>query len=491
MTDSLLGTVYLVGAGPGDPGLLTIRGKELLSAADVVVFDYLADDSLLDFCREDAQFVDVGKRPGRPVPQDEINDVLIQSASSAKVVVRLKGGDPFVFGRGGEEAQALIDAGIPFEVVPGVSSAVAVPAYAGIPVTHRGLSTSVTVVTGHRHGNATDQVDWTSLARLGGTIVVLMGVAHRSEIADKLIAGGLSTETPVAAVRWGTRSDQIRVVTSLGELGKIPIESPSTIVIGAVAGLNLAWFEKRPLLGRKIVITRAKSQSQGLIRSLRDLGGRVLAVPAIEIVPPSDGFEALANAARNVSGYDWLIFTSSNTVQRFFQFLHDARDLAGVKVAAIGDGTAKEIAQFNIVADLVPPAFVAESLIAVFPTGPGRVLLPRAMVARDVIPVELAKMGWQVDVVEAYRTEIPTLHEGLEEEIANSDAITFTSSSTVSNFISRYGSRCLPSRVVSIGPVTTRTLEEFGLRGASTAKVHNLGGLLDVLVGLLADGRDT
>ncbi len=491
MTDSLLGTVYLVGAGPGDPGLLTIRGKELLSAADVVVFDYLADDSLLDFCREDAQFIDVGKRPGRPVPQDEINDVLIQSASSAKVVVRLKGGDPFVFGRGGEEAQALIDAGIPFEVVPGVSSAVAVPAYAGIPVTHRGLSTSVTVVTGHRHGNATDQVDWTSLARLGGTIVVLMGVAHRSEIADKLIAGGLSTETPVAAVRWGTRSDQIRVVTSLGELGKIPIESPSTIVIGAVAGLNLAWFEKRPLLGRKIVITRAKSQSQGLIRSLRDLGGRVLAVPAIEIVPPSDGFEALANAARNVSGYDWLIFTSSNTVQRFFQFLHDARDLAGVKVAAIGDGTAKEIAQFNIVADLVPPAFVAESLIAVFPTGPGRVLLPRAMVARDVIPVELAKMGWQVDVVEAYRTEIPTLHEGLEEEIANSDAITFTSSSTVSNFISRYGSRCLPSRVVSIGPVTTRTLEEFGVRGVSTAKVHNLGGLLDVLVGLLADGRDT
>lgn len=490
MTDAATGTVYLVGAGPGDPGLLTIRGKELLSIADVVVFDYLSDDSLLDYCREGAELIDVGKRPGRPIPQDEINNVLIQSASSAKVVVRLKGGDPFVFGRGGEEAQALTEAGIPFEVVPGVSSAIAVPAYAGIPVTHRGLSTSVTVVTGHRHGNATDQVDWTSLARLGGTIVVLMGVAHRSEIAEKLIAGGLSTETPVAAVRWGTRSDQVRVVTSLGELGKIPIESPSTIVIGAVAGLNLAWFDRRPLFGKKIVITRAKDQSQSLVRSLRELGGQVLAVPAIEIVPPSDGYEALANAAKNVSGYDWLVFTSSNAVQRFFQFLHDARDLAGVKVAAIGDGTAKEVAQFNIIADLVPPRFVAESLVAVFPAGPGRVLLPRAKVARDVIPAQLAKMGWQVDVVEAYRTETPSLDEALEEEIANSDAITFTSSSTVSNFLSRYGSRCLPSRVVSIGPVTTRTLEQLGVQGVSTATVHNLDGLLEVIVGLFADDRN-
>lgn len=491
MIDGASGTVYLVGAGPGDPGLLTIRGKELLSIADVVVFDYLSDDSLLDYCRVGAELIDVGKRPGRPVPQGEINDVLIHSAASAKVVVRLKGGDPFVFGRGGEEAQALMEAGISFEVVPGVSSAIAVPAYAGIPVTHRGISTSFTVVTGHRHGNANDQVDWTSVARLGGTIVVLMGVAHRSEIADKLMAGGLSPETPVAAVRWGTRSDQGKVMTSLGELGKIPIESPSTIVIGAVAGLNLAWFEKRPLLGRKIVITRPKDQSQALISSLRELGGQVLAVPAIEIIPPSDGYEALAKAARDVSGYDWLIFTSSNAVQKFFQFLNDARDLAGVKVAAIGDGTAKAVAQFNIIADLVPPRFVAESLVAVFPAGSGRVLLPRAKVARDVIPAELAKMGWQVDVVEAYRTETPLLDEALEEEIANSDAITFTSSSTVSNFISRYGSRCLPSRVVSIGPVTTRTLEQFGVRGVSTATVHNLGGIVDAIVGLFADNGNS
>ncbi len=483
-----LGTVYLVGAGPGDPGLVTIRGKELLSFADVVVFDYLSDDSLLEFCKPDAELIDVGKRPGRPVPQNEINDVLISSASKAKVVVRLKGGDPFVFGRGGEEAQALIDAGISFEVVPGVSSAIAVPAYAGIPVTHRGLSTSFTVVTGHRHGSATDQVDWASLARLGGTIVVLMGVAHRSEIAEKLIAGGLNPKTPVAAIRWGTRGDQVGVRTSLGDLGAIPVESPSVIVIGAVAALDLAWFEKLPLFGKKIVVTRAKDQSKSLVSRVTELGGRTLLVPTIEILPPLDGYKALAVAAGNVSRYDWLIFTSPNSVQRFFQFLRDARDLAGVKVAAIGNGTAKEILKFNIVADFAPSSFVAESLVAEFPHGPGSVLLPRAKVARDVIPTQLAKIGWRVDVVEAYRNETPAMDEALAEEIAKSDAITFTSSSTVSNFMSRFGTQYLPSRVVSIGPVTSKTLEQFGVREVSTATVHNLGGLLDVLVGLFNEG---
>ncbi|TAN28996.1 MAG: uroporphyrinogen-III C-methyltransferase [Actinomycetota bacterium] len=479
------GTVYLVGAGPGDPGLLTVRGKELLSEADVVVFDYLSDDSLLEFCKDGAHLVDVGKRPGRPVPQNEINEVLIRSAASARIIVRLKGGDPFVFGRGGEEALALMEAGIPFEIVPGISSAVAVPAYAGIPVTHRGLSTSFTVVTGHRHGDATDQVDWASLAKLGGTIVVLMGVAHRSEIADKLIGGGLAPETSVAAIRWGTRSDQVTIRTTLKDLGTTEILSPSTIVIGAVAGLDLNWFGKRPLLGKKIVITRAKAQSPVLVKKLRDLGGQVISVPAIEIGPPGDDYRALAEAAGNVSRYDWIIFTSPNAVPRFFKFLHDARDMAGVKVAAIGEGTAREISNYNIVADLVPSRFVAEALVAEFPSGSGRILLPRAKVARDVIPVELGKAGWRVDVVEAYRTETPAMDADLADEISASDAITFTSSSTASNFLSRYGTGCLPALVVSIGPITNRTLEEFGVRNSVVAAKHDMSGLVNALVSAL------
>ena len=485
MTEIVAGTVYLVGAGPGDPGLLTIRGKELLSMADVVVFDHLSDESLLEFCKEEAQLIDVGKRPGRPVPQNEINEVLIRSAMSSPTIVRLKGGDPFVFGRGGEEALALIDAGISFEVVPGVSSAVAVPAYAGIPVTHRGLSTSFTVVTGHRHGNATDQVDWASLAKLGGTIVVLMGVAHRSEIAEKLISGGLVPKTPVAAIRWGTRGDQLTIRTTLEDLGDAEILSPSTIVIGGVASLDLNWFGKRPLLGKRIVITRAKAQSSGLEKKLRDLGGHVISVPAIKIGPPGDNYQALAEAAQNISRYDWIIFTSANAVPRFFKFLHDSRDLAGVKVAAIGEGTAREIAKFNIIADLVPPRFVAEALVADFPPGSGRILLPRAEVARDVIPVELGRAGWQVDVVKAYRTETPPMDAELAEKIAASDAITFASSSAASNFLSQYGVGCLPALVISIGPITSKTLEEFGVRNTVTAATHDIGGLVNTLVSSL------
>lgn len=477
-------TVYLVGAGPGDPGLITVRGRELLSMADVVVYDYLADESLLEFTKKGAELVDVGKRPGRPVPQDEINEVLINSAKRANVVVRLKGGDPFIFGRGGEEAMALIEAGVPFEVVPGVSSAVAVPAYAGVPVTHRGLSTSFTVVTGHRHGDATDQVDWASLARLGGTIVVLMGVAHRSEIAGKLIKGGLSPGTPVAAVRWGTRNDQTSVRTTLGELGATPILSPATIVIGTVAKLDLSWFENRPLLGRRVVVTRAKDQARPMVDRLRALGAKVLTVASIAIEPPADHFEGLERAARQVSNYDWVVFTSANSVHRFFELLSDARDLGGVKVAAIGDGTAKELAGFNILADLIPSNFVAETLVDEFPAGPGRVLLPRAAVARDVIPIGLERKGWKVDVVEAYQAVAPPPDGGLATEIASSDAIVFMSSSTASNFISGYGLSTLPKLVVSIGPVTTKSLNSLGVAEVFTAKVYDLNGVVDALLEL-------
>ncbi len=481
MADTSHGTVYLVGAGPGDRGLLTVRGMELLAQADVVVYDYLSDSSLLEMCKDGARLVDVGKRPGRPVPQNEINEVLIKSAATAKAVVRLKGGDPFVFGRGGEEAMALTERGIPFEVVPGVSSAIAVPAYAGIPVTHRGLSTSFTVVTGHRHGNAVDQVDWAALARLGGTIVVLMGVAHRKEIAEKLISGGLGPDTPVAAVRWGTRSDQNTVRTTLARLGKTEIQSPSTIVIGAVAALALNWFERRPLLGKTIVVTRAKSQSDALTKAIRELGGQPFEVPTIEILPPDDNFAGLESAAKNLGSYQWVVFTSSNAVPQFFRFLRDARDLAGVKVAAIGNGTASELAKYNVVPDLVPSRFVAESLVEVFPEGTGRVLLPRAKVARDALPVGLIGKGWQVDVVEAYKTEAPDFDPQAAAEIASSDAIVFTASSTVANFMAGYGRNSLPQVVVSIGPITTGTLLAHGVEEVITSVVHDISGVVGAL----------
>lgn len=486
MAEAGFGVVYLVGAGPGDPRLITVRGMELLAQADVVVYDHLSDISLLDNCKVDAVLVDVGKRPGRPVPQQEINDVLIRSSASAKVVVRLKGGDPFVFGRGGEEAMALAEKGIRFEVVPGVSSAIAVPAYAGIPVTHRGLSTSVTVVTGHRHGAAADQVDWGSLAKLGGTIVVLMGVAHRKEISEKLIKGGLKPETSVAAVRWGSRGDQRTIRTTLGHLAETDIQSPSTIVVGSVAQLDLSWFESRPLFGRKIVLTRAKGQVDAMARSIRDLGGQPIVVPVIEILPPEDDYKALGEAAKKVGHYDWLVFTSANAVTRFFAFIRDARALAGVKVATVGQGTARELAKFNVVADLIPRSSVAESLAFEFPSGSGLVLLPCAKVARDVIPAELSQKGWHVDVVEAYRTSAATPNPELSGQIAESDAIVFTSSSTASNFLASYGSQALPPLVISIGPVTTETLASHGIGKVATSAEHDVTGVLNTLVELFS-----
>lgn len=491
MTRLQSGTVYLVGAGPGDPGLLTVRGKELLHVADVVVYDYLSDNLLLGHCKSGVKLIDVGKRPDRPVPQDEINEVLITSAREAEIVVRLKGGDPFVFGRGGEEALALVDAGIKFEIVPGISSAIAVPAYAGIPVTHRGLSTSFTVVTGHRHGKATDQVDWESLARLGGTIVVLMGVAHRSEIAEKLIRGGLSPETAVAAVRWGTRGDQSTVRTTLSRLGEAQISSPSTIVIGAVATLDLAWYEKRPLLGKRVVVTRAKEQTPKLANLLTELGAIVLSVPTIEIREPLDHYESLNKAVREITSYEWVIFSSVNSVSPFFSALRDARDLASVRIAAIGKGTAKEIAKFNVKADFIPSAFVAETFVREFPSGEGRILIPQGDIARDVIASELKAKGWHVDSVVAYRNTMPAPDLELAEEIATCDAITFTSRSTVKNFASIYGTKVLPKLVVAIGPITNNALEEIGVADIAVASTHDLDGLVETLVRLLAGPRQS
>ena len=360
-------TVYLVGAGPGDPGLLTRRGEELLRRADVVVYDRLASPALLTLVPPGAELVDVGKAPGRvALAQEQINELLVARGAAGLVVVRLKGGDPFVFGRGGEEAESCIAAGVPFEVVPGVTSAIAAPAYAGIPVTHRGLSTSVTVVTGHEDpGKPGSDTDWAALARAGGTLVVLMGAGRAADIAEALLAGGRAPATPVAAVRWGTRPEQRTVRGTLATLAAMGVESPSAIVIGEVAGLDLSWFERRPLFGRRVVVTRAREQASELRARLEQLGADVIELPSIALQDLDFELPAL-------DPYAWVVFTSANGVDAFFDrglapAGLDARALAPARVAAIGPGTSRALVRRGIRADLVPEQFVAESLLAAFP----------------------------------------------------------------------------------------------------------------------------
>ena len=481
-------TVYLVGAGPGDPGLLTVRGAEVLRRAEVVVYDRLSVASLLDLAPADAERISVGKSPGHPsVPQDDINALLVARGRAGKEVVRLKGGDPFVFARGGEEARALLEAGVPFEVVPGITSAVAVPAYAGVPVTYRGLSTSFTVVTGHEDPWAASETDWDAVARVGGTIVILMGVATRAAIAERLMAGGLAADTPVAAVRWGTRTEQRTVRTTLGQLGAVELEPPVTMVIGAVADLDLRWFETRPLFGRRIVVTRARQQASGLVERLQHLGAETIELPAITIEDPDDGGAGLRAAADELRAgqYQWVVFTSANTVDRFCALLRDARDFGTTKVAAIGPGTAEALRGVRISADLVPERFVAESLVEAFPAGDGRVLLPRAAVARDVLVDGLGAKGWQVTTVHAYRTRAAEPSQSALAEAGKADAITFTSSSTVTNYLQVVGLDGVPAVVVCIGPVTAATARDAGLSVDVVADEHTIDGLVLAVVAAL------
>ena len=484
-------TVYLVGAGPGDPGLLTVRGSELLQRADVVVYDRLASPALLRLARADAELVDVGKAPGRAaMTQEQINELLVDRGRAGSEVVRLKGGDPFVFGRGGEEAESCIAAGVAFEVVPGITSAIAAPAYAGIPVTHRGLSTSVTIVTGHEDpAKGTTDTDWDALARAGGTIVVLMGAGRVNEIAKALIAGGRDTDTPVAAVRWGTRPEQRTVRATLATIDQLGVEAPSAIVVGAVAGLELAWFERRPLFGRRVVVTRAREQASKLRARLEQLGAEVIELPSIAIEPIDFSLPALDD-------YAWLVFTSVNGVDAFFDrglaaAGLDARALAGLRVAAIGPGTTDAIARHGVHADLVPPRFVAESLLEAFPDPerPGaRVLVARAARARDVLPEGLAARGYEVDVLPVYETApvAPEPGDLARVRAGEVDAITFTSSSTVANFCDAVGPLPAPQpAVISIGPVTSQTARDLGLRVHTEADPHTIDGLVAAVLASL------
>ncbi len=488
-------TVYLVGAGPGDPGLITVRGAELLAAADVVVYDRLASPTLLALAPAGAELISAGKAPGRvELTQEQTNALLVERGLTGAAVVRLKGGDPFVFGRGGEEAEALAAAGVPFEVVPGITSAIGAAAYAGIPVTHRGVSTHFTVVTGHEDP-AKDRTDvrWDALAQVGGTLVILMGAGRVGEIARRLIEGGRAPDTPVAAVRNGTRAEQHTVRATLATIADAGVRAPSAIVVGDVAGLDLSWFESRPLFGRSVVVTRAREQASGVRARLESLGAEVIELPAIEIEPVDITLPRLAD-------FEWLVFTSANGVAAFFDrglapAGADGRALAGLRIAAIGPGTARELTARGINTDLVPERFIAESLLEAFPdpSAPdARVLIARAEQARDVLPAGLTERGYRVEILPVYRTVRASPAPAVLERVRTGavDAITFTSSSTVDNLCDLLGAVPDPQPVVvSIGPVTSETARARGLRVDAEAEEHTIDGLVATLLDVLAADR--
>jgi uroporphyrinogen III methyltransferase/synthase len=474
-------TVYLVGAGPGDPRLITVRGADLLRRADVIVFDRLVVDALLDLARPGCLLIDAGKGPGDvSLSQQETTRTLIDHGRRGALVVRLKGGDPFVFGRGGEEAGALREAGVDYEIVPGVTSAISVPAYAGVPVTHRDLSAEVTIVTGHeRPGKPRSDVDWGALAALPGTLVVLMGVGRLASVAAALIAGGKPRETPVCVIQSGTTAAQRSVAGTLatiaGDVESAAIHSPAVTVIGPVAALReqLAWAELRPLHGRRVVVTRARAQASDLVERLRDLGAEVEECAVIRIEP-------LAGPPIDARAYGLVCVTSLNAPRLLLERCGgDARALAGSTVAAVGPGTAAALREVGIVADVVAERSLAEGLLAALPVELAgvRALVARAEEARDTLPDGLAAAGAEVDVVPLYRT-LPARPRHPERMLA-ADAVTFTSSSTVRRFAEALAGHDLARvRGVSIGPVTTATARELGVGVIAEAEDHDLDGLI-------------
>lgn len=492
--------VYLIGAGPGDPGLFSLKAKRCLERADAVVYDRLADPRILGFARKDAEMIYVGKQSSQhTLPQDEINKLLVKLAGESKTVARLKGGDPLVFGRGGEEALALKAAGIAFEFVPGVSSAIAVPEYAGIPVTHRKTATSFAVITGHEDPTKeTSGINWKGLATGVDTLVFLMGVENIGKISEQLIANGRSADCPAAVIRWGTHPEQETLVTTVGrayaDVKANNIKPPAIYIVGEVVNLRekLAWFDNKPLFGRTVVVTRARSQASRLSEMLEDLGAKVIEAPAIKIRAVSD-YSALDKALDAIHTYKWVIFTSANGVKYFFNHAYkaglDARALAGSHIAAIGSGTAKALGTYGLKADLMPGSYIAEELAKalkgkVAPTD--RILLPRASVAREVLPNALRKLGAWVDVVPVYNTVADcenkdALFAALE---SGGCMITFTSSSTVRNFMKVLAGKknlLKNAETAVIGPVTGETLKKYGFTPTITAKEFTVAGLLDAI----------
>jgi uroporphyrinogen III methyltransferase/synthase len=482
-------TVYLVGAGPGDPGLMTVRALELIAAADVIVYDRLIPDGALDGARSEAELIYVGKEGGGvSVAQSEIDELLVTHGRAGRHVVRLKGGDPFVFGRGGEEAEVLREEGISFEVIPGVTAGVAASAYAGIPVTHRDLASAVAFVTGHEDpGKPESALEWDALARFPGTLVVYMGVRQLPTITERLQAAGRPADEPAAVVERGTLPGQRMVVATLGTVAQSAsergIRAPAISIFGAVAALaeQLGWWQSPPLAGRTVAVTRARAQASGLARRMRALGAAVVEVPAIRIVP-------LQGPAPDLERFDTVCLTSPNGVDLLFERLRaagrDARAFAGVRVAAIGPGTARALEAHGIRADIVPEQFVAESLVQALADVPvRRALIARAAEARDVLPQALRERGAEVEVVALYETVAEPVSAEQLSSLEQADYVTFTSSSTVRNFFDAVGNGLSErTRLVSIGPVTSATMRELGVEPHVEAEQHDIDGLVEALV---------
>jgi uroporphyrinogen III methyltransferase/synthase len=498
------GKVYLVGAGPGDLGLVTLRAKECIEQADVIVYDHLANPEMLGWAREDAEIIYAGKEAGKhALKQDEINALLVEKAREGKQVVRLKGGDPFVFGRGAEEAKAVVDAGIAFEIVPGITSAIAGPAYAGIPVTNRAQNSHVTFFTGHEDPAKTQSsIDYAALAKLGGTQVMLMGVERIEAIAQRMMEQGARKNLPVALVRWATTGRQETLVGTLENIAQrvvdLGFEAPAVAVFGDVVALreNLSWYEKRPLSGKRIVVTRTRKQASELSNRLRALGAEIVELPTIRIEPPTD-LREFAELVQDAHAYDWLVFTSPNGVEAFFEMFFklydDAREIGGVRIAAIGPATAQRVKDYHLHVDLQPEEFVAEAIVREFAKQGGvenlRILIARAEKARDVLPKELSGLGAIVDEGFAYRT-VPETRDAtgarrrlLEE---GADLITFTSSSAVENFVALGLPWPKGMQVASIGPVTSKTAREQGLKIDIQARRYDIEGLVEAIRGFFA-----
>ena len=504
MSKTIKGMVYLVGAGPGDPGLLTLKAKACIEKGDVLIYDNLANRVFLEYAREDAERIYVGKEGGKhTLSQDKINELIVHKAEQGLNVVRLKGGDPFIFGRGGEEAQVLVKAGVFFEVVPGVTSAIAVPAYAGIPLTHREHTSTVAFITGHEDPTKdTSDIAWDKLATGAGTLVFLMGVGNLEKIAFRLMEHGRAPETPVAVIRKGTVAEQRTVTGCLKDISEIAekekIRAPAVIVVGDVVHLRkeLNWFEEKPLFGKRIIVTRAREQASEFLSALSEMGAGCLEFPTIKVLPP-ESFEGLDRSIHDIETYHWLIFTSVNGVKYFFDRLEtlsrDVRDLKGLKIAAIGPATAEAVTSKGLRIDLIPEEYRAESVVEAFRKEDiegKRILLPRAREAREVLPEELEKLGAVVDVVEAYRTVKP---EEDKEKImgmlrqGDIHMVTFTSSSTVSNFMDMFhGAPVLDwmekTAVACIGPVTAKRAQDQGLKVSLVAPEYTIPSFTRAIV---------
>ncbi|WP_333653831.1 uroporphyrinogen-III C-methyltransferase [Dissulfurispira sp.] len=498
------GKVYLIGAGPGDVGLLTVKGLKCLQKAEAVVYDFHLNAQILNYINHDAEFIYAGKRGGHhAMTQDEINQALVNKANEGKIVCRLKGGDPFVFGRGGEEAEVLVNEGIEFEVIPGVSSSIAAPAYAGIPLTHRKYSSSFAVITGNEDITKPESsIDWSKFANGFDTLVFLMGVKNIGAITSKLIEHGKSPDTPVAVVRWGTRPDQKTVVSTLKDIAGLVkeenIKPPAVMVVGNVVKLRdtLKWYENKPLFGQRILITREYTKDY---EPLEDLGAEIFEFPTIETVPP-ESYKELDESIDKIETYNWIIFTSANGFKYFMQRLldkeRDIRDLKGVRICAIGTKTAETIKNYGVKVDLIPEEFTAEGLIEAFSQQSTvnslkemKFLLPRAEVAREVFPQKVRELGGEIDTPAAYRAIKPEKHGKRLKRFLKEGRIsvaTFTSAATFNNFVDIMGEDAIEIlkdvTIAVIGPVTAKAIEKAGLKVSITPKEATIKAMVDEII---------